>query len=898
MKILNINSITGPNVFHHRPVLIMDIDLEDLVDVASDDIEGFGERLLSLLPGLKMHHCSPGYEGGFIERLKRGTYFAHMIEHISLELSELAGIGVDYGKSIYSGSGEAYKVIVRYKSEEAMKYLLESAVELAKSVAGAIPFNIDACINHTKNLVKKNELGPSASAILAAAKKRKIPWKIINESGLIQLGHGKYRQFFQSTTTSQTSDISVDIAQDKNFTKKILEEASVRVPRGRAVYSLIEALEVMKEIPVPLAVKPLDGNHGRGVTLHVKTPEDMRGAFLQARRHSDIVIIEECLLGKDYRLIMVGGKMVAASERTPAHITGDGQLTINELIENENSNPLRGEGHELPLTKIVVDIDTMNVLQKNFLTLESRPEKNQRVFLKETANLSTGGSATDVTDNVHPDIQIMCERAARIVGLDICGVDIIAENISQPISTQVGGIIEVNAGPGIRMHHYPTVGTPRDVGAAIINNLFPNNDNGRIPIVAITGTNGKTTVSRLLSHLISGTGRCVGNTTTDGIYINSVLVAAGDTTGPVSANTVLTDPSVEIAVLEVARGGIVRRGLGYDWSDIGILTNLKLDHVGQDGIESIEDILKIKSLVVERVKPGGTVILNADCPVIVKYREEARELLATRKVIYFSLQPSNRVVIDHLEAGGHAYFLRGNQIVEALGSVESRLVNVENIPLSLGGTAHFHIANILASIAAAHAIGLEDEVLLKGLLSFSHQYNIGRTNLFRLGKGYLLLDYGHNADAIEAIGEMSKKWNIRSTTAIITAPGDRADHVITAAGIGAAWAFDKIIIREDVDLRGRVAGEISKILKEAIVEEIPSMECLVILDSHQALKKAVNDMHDNDLVVFFYEDLKDMEKVLQELDVTAISQLAPSFFKKDQPLDDSNRRGEWLQYSS
>lgn len=897
MKILNMSTITGPNVYHHRPVLIMDLALEEFSETASTDIENFSTRLISILPGLEAHHCSPGRVGGFVERLKRGTYFAHMIEHIALELSEIAGIGVTFGKSIYGGEPGHYKVIVRYENEEGMIFLLKSSVELAIDVAQGLAFDLESCIKHAKYIIRKSELGPSASSILAAAKRRNIPWKIINPQGLIQLGYGKFRQFFQSTTTSQTSDIAVDIAQDKNFTKKILQEAAIRVPRGRAVHSMTEALEILNEIPVPLAIKPLDGNHGRGVTLEVQTPEDVRAAFLNARKHSDIVLIEECLKGKDYRIVLVGGKLIAAAERTPAHVIGDGEHTIKELIDLENLNPLRGEGHEKPLTKIPYNAESEHLLLKSGKTLETRPGKNEIIFLKETANLSTGGTAVDVTDKVHPEIRFMCERAARIVGLDICGVDLIAEDISRPLSKQSGGIIEVNAGPGIRMHHYPMEGEARDVGGAIIDFLFPININGRIPIVAITGTNGKTTVSRLLAHIIAGTGKCVGNTTTDGIWINDVQVAEGDTTGPVSASTVLTDPTVDFAVLETARGGIVKRGLGYDWSDVGIFTNVKLDHVGQDGIESIEDILRIKSLVIERVRPGGTIILNADSPEIVKYAEESKDILTDRRLIYFSLNPSNRVVLDHLEAGGHAYFLRNGQIIEAQSNHESRVALVDQIPLTLGGTALFHVANAIAAIAAAHATGIEDDIIMQGLRTFGQHKNIGRTNLYKLGSGYLLLDYGHNADAITCIGEMGKKWNVSRTTAILTAPGDRSDEIIKLAGSAAAWVFDKVIVREDADARGRERGVISQMIAEAIMDENAHVECKIIINSIKALHAAVEEMQQDELVVFFYEEYKEIEKVLSELNVSPLTELDHTFLKKDAQPAPAGRE-EWLQYSS
>lgn len=894
MKILDIRAIPGPNVYHHRPVLIMNLELESLAEKASNDIPGFSDRLISLLPGLKNHHCSPRHSGGFVERLKKGTYFAHIIEHIALELSEVSGIGVSYGKSIYNGAIGRYMIITRYRCEEGMKYLLQSAVKLAETLVKGEPYDIKDCLKNVKMIISLNELGPSTKAILDAAKKRNIPWRRLNDKNLIQLGYGIFRQFIQATTTSMTNDISVDIAQDKNLTKKLLEEASIRVPRGRPAYSLEEALEVKEEIPVPLAVKPLDGNHGRGVSLNVSTLEEMQAAFLLARMHSDIVIIEECLKGKDYRVLIVGGKMVAASERVPAHVIGDGVLSLSELIEKENRNPLRGLDHEKDLTKITVNIETIALLKKSGITLDTIPKKNESVFLKETANLSTGGIAIDMTDDVHPEIQSMCERAARIVGLDICGVDLIAEDIRLPMSVQIGGIIEVNAGPGLRMHQHPSFGIAREVGTAIVDNLYPNNSNGRIPIIAVTGTNGKTTVTRLLSHIIAASGKCVGTTTTDGIYINNIQVAAGDTTGPISARTVLTDPSVELAVLETARGGIVKRGLGYDWSDVGIFTNLKADHIGQDGIESIEDILKIKSLVIERVKSGGSVILNADSKEIVGLTLDPRCEMHTKKLTYFSLHENNKVIKKHLELGGHAYFIRDGEIIEAQGKIESSVIHINEIPLTLGGTAYFHVANVMAAIAGAHAINISDDVIISNLTSFGPKLNLGRTNLYKVGRGYLLLDYGHNPDAFQVIGEMGKRWNVDKLTGVIAAPGDRADELIKLLGETSATAFDKVIIREDVDLRGRDTGKVAEILKQSIIQKKPQMYCEIVLNSEEALKKSIDEMQTNELVIFFYEELDAIENLLIELGATPSDDT--SLFMKN--LDERSIRGdEWLQFS-
>jgi cyanophycin synthetase len=874
----------------------MIVNLEEFADTASSDISGFNERLIDLLPGIKKHHCSPGYEGGFVERLYRGTYFAHIIEHIALELSEGAGIGVTYGKTIYDGAPGKYKVIVRYKCEHGMNFLLKSAVDIIRNVALNLPYDIEACLEEARSIVKENQLGPSTQAIVNAAIRRNIPWKRMNDQSLIQFGWGVNRKFIQATTTSSTSDISVDLAQDKYLTKRLLEDAFIKVPHGKIVDSVEDAIEFFHDYKGIVAIKPLDGNHGRGITLNIKHEEEIKKAFELAREHSSSVLIEECLKGNDYRLVFVGGKLIAAALRKPAHVVGNDELTVAQLIEKENINPLRGEDHEKPLTKIHLNAESETVLARQGLTLKHVPSKGQVVYLKETANLSTGGCAKDVTDEIHPEIKFMCERAARLVGLDICGIDFIAEDISKPLKKQVAGIIEVNAGPGLRMHQHPSFGQIRDVGEAIIENMFKDND-GRIPIVAITGTNGKTTVSRMLNHIFTQDGKCVGNTTSEGVYIGNQLVAEGDTTGPISARAVLNDPSVEIAILETARGGIVKRGLAFDYCDVGIFTNLKADHIGQDGIESIDDIMKIKRIVIEQVKARGTVILNADCPNVMSLTEDPRMDLKNKKVIYLSVDNSNSKFFNLIKDGAHGYYFKKGKIIEALGEIESIVANVEDIPLTMNGTAVFHVFNAMASIAAAHALKVSDKKIIEALNTFDQELNPGRTNLYKVKNGYLMLDYGHNPDALTSIGNMARQWNISTLTGVITAPGDRSDEMIRMSGLYAAYTFDKLIIREDEDLRGRTPGEVSNLLKSSAMNEKSSLDCQVILDSRMALQKAIYDIKDNELIVFFYDDLKSLEDIMKEAWLS--KDIPPSLFIKNNKENRPRhvQESEWLQYS-
>ncbi len=857
MNIRSIRTFTGPNVFNHQPILLMILELQDLTEKASTDLPGFTDRLIAVLPGIHKHHCSPGYEGGFIERLNRGTYFAHITEHVALELSDLAGIGVTYGKTIYGGAEGVYQVAVRYKCEEGMRFLLETAVELVAAVVGRKKYPIEEKICEAKKIISRNAMGPSTLSLIHAAEARGIPWSRLNEESLIQFGYGKHRKIIQATTTGVTSDIAVRIAQDKDCAKKILEQASLPVPRGIVVGSEEEALVAFQELATTVAMKPHDGHHGNGVCLNISSPEKVREAWRVAREFSSSVIIEEFFTGQDFRVLVVGGKMVAAAHRIPAHVVGNGKLTVRELIAIENENPLRGEGHEKPMTYIDVD-------EKNKLKLDTVPQNGTIVYLKETANLSTGGSAEDVTEDIHPENREMCERAARIIGLDVCGIDLILEDIKKSWMEQKGGIIEVNAGPGIRMHLYPSRGKSRDVGRAIVDYLYPPNLPSRVPIISVTGTNGKTTVSRLITHIISRLDLVVGNTTTDGIYIGGKQVVRGDTTGPASAKVVLNDPGVEVAVLETARGGIMRRGLGYDWSDVGIITNVQADHIGQDGIEDLDDILRVKSLVAERVRSGGHIILNADSAPLRKLMTEKNLTTEGRKLVIFSRDPDSEFVINHVEKGNRAYVHRESAIYELHGNRETFIANTRDIPLTIGGTADFQIENVLAAFAACDVMEVPLRECLDGLRSFHNSTNSGRTNLYQVGRGYVLVDYGHNPEAIRSVGKMVAGWNISSSTLVLGVPGDRSEEMIGLSGLAAAEVFPKIIIREDEDLRERQVGEVPEILLRYIRKTNPDVDVKVISDCRLSLERAIDEMKENEVIVYLYEDIELPRKIIRE----------------------------------
>src|SRR5215217_4482969 len=730
MKIENIRTLNGPNVYSYRPVLLMRLDLGELVERESREFNGFNDRLLTLLPGIHNHHCSLGRPGGFVTRLEEGTYFGHIVEHVALELTELTGIGKSHGKTRHD-TGSIYNVAIEFRSEKASTYLFEQAVKLVEALVREKSFQLQPVLEEAKRLVLDADVGPTTRAITHAAEKRGIPCRRDGTGNRIQLGYGKHLRYVQAAMTSQTSAVAVELAQDKDETKDRLERNGIPVPKGKVVYTLKEASKAADEIGRPVVVKPVNGRQGYAVSLEVETAEEMKVAFQAAKEFSSAILIEEMLAGRNYRVVIVGGRMVAASERLLPHVVGDGVSAIRDLIATENRNPLRGDGHEKPLTKIKVDSDVLTHLQHAGMSLDSIPNRGEHVTLSNRSNLSTGATAQDVTDKVHPSIARMCERAARLIGLDVCGVDLVIPDIATPIAS--GGVIEVNACPGLRMHHYPSAGVPRDVGQAVVDAIFPPETPSRIPIISITGTNGKTTVTRMIGYVLSKSNLCVGMTTTDGIYVGDEQIVEGDTTGPQSAQVVLSDPAVDVAVLETARGGIIRRGLGYDWSDIGVMTNISDDHVGQDGIRTVEDIVYIKSLVAERVKEGGTLILNADNEHLAKLMETERVSKVPKKVVYFAIDENNPVVKSHLQGGGTAYFARNNALIESIGEVQRTLADVSMLPVMMNGAAQFQIGNLLAAIAACRAFGVEPDALFKGLTSFSSwANNPGRANLYQL----------------------------------------------------------------------------------------------------------------------------------------------------------------------
>ncbi|MCY0876232.1 MAG: cyanophycin synthetase [Firmicutes bacterium] len=860
MKALQLRAIDGPNVYHYEPVLIMRVDLEEFTERESYEYPGLTERLLLELPGLYDHYCAMGRPGGFVERLYGGTYFGHIIEHVSLELLTQVGFKANFGKTRSAGSPGLYDIVMEYECLEATRYVLLLAMEYVQACAFGTVFPLADRLQEARRIREHTGLGPSTAALVQAAKDRDIPVRRIGSRSLLQLGTGKYRRFIQATMTHATSAVAVDIACDKALTKELLERAGIAVPYGSEVSSLEEMRTVFQSAKAPLVVKPIDGSQGRGVTMDIRDWASAERAFAVAREISQRVMVEEFIAGRQYRLLVVGGKFVAAAERLPAHVTGDGMHSIAQLVSATNAEPERGEDHDKPLTRIPLDDIALDCLARQGRSLYDVPALGETVYLRDSANLSTGGIAIDLTDHVHSGFKSIAERCARAIALDLCGVDLIAPDISKVPVAGSYAVIELNAAPGIRMHHYPSVGKPRDVAGAIIDAVFPRGAQSRVPIVSVTGTNGKTTTTRMIRHILADTGLVVGMTSTDGVYIGDECCLEGDTTGPQSAQLVLCDPRVEAAVLETARGGIMRGGLAYRAADVGIITNIALDHIGQDGITSLGDLVRVKSLVVECIRPGGVTVLNADDPELVKLAGKLKS-----PVVYVSLQEQNPTVSRHLARGGAAFFVRNGVIIEAAGALEWKVVGVAELPITLDGAAQFHVANALCALAAVRHLGVSRQKCVQAMRNFrSDTHNPGRINVFALPSGKTVIsDYGHNPDGVRAVGEMARRVSTETLPAIIGFPGDRSDEVIRTCALTAAEYFSPIYVKEDGDTRGRRRGEVAKLITDTIREARPEIPLTVEYDECEALRKALATEKAAPILYMFHEHLEPVRAVLE-----------------------------------
>ncbi|AJC48787.1 cyanophycin synthetase [Allofrancisella guangzhouensis] len=872
MNILSTNVYVGPNIYANFPVIRHEIDLGILENWPSAKIgKEFIDNLVNSLPGLIGHGCSYRSEGGFIRRLSEdeGTWMGHIWEHVILELQSMAGSEVTFGRTRSTGKKGHYSMVYEYKQKDVGLRAMELAKDLLLSL---IPETLNQEVGFIKEdfdfesekirfikFAQSKEFGPSTGSLVEAAKKRDIPYIRLNDHSLVQFGYGKYQQRIQATITSQTTHIAVEMSCNKEQTNKVLSGLGLPVPKQRTVRTEEGAISAAKHLGFPLVVKPLDGNHGRGISINLTTFEQIKEAFVEATKVSRYVLIEQYATGFDHRMLVVNGKLIAVAKRIPGHVVGDGKHTIEELVDIVNQDPRRGVGHEKVLTRLELDYQANTLMKSAGYTKDTVLNDGEIFYLRSTANLSTGGTAIDVTDIVHPDNRDMAERAIKAVGLDVGGVDFLIDDITQSYHEIGGAICEVNAAPGFRMHVAPSEGKPRDVAGAVIDMLFPKElGNARIPIAAITGTNGKTTTSRMVAHMWKNAGKIVGLTTTDGVYINGKLTVAGDTTGPVSAQMVLKDPSVEMAILETARGGILRSGLGYDYCNVGACLNIASDHLGLKGVNTLEDLAKVKSVVVEAAK--DVAVLNADDPHVLKMSAK----VTAKNIFYVTMNPEHALVKQHIRAGGKACIIEkgvnGDMITIFDNHIHIPVLWTHLIPATIEGKAIHNVQNSMFAIAIAYSMGMSLDDVRDGLRTFVTTFyqTPGRMNWFEEHPFKVLMDYAHNPAAIRLVSHMVSNMDFAGRKiCVLASPGDRRDEDIYEIAKVAAPFYDYFICKRDDNLRGRKPDEVPNMLKQALIEAGVSANNIETIESEQeAVDKALCIAKEGDLVAVFADKLK------------------------------------------
>jgi len=896
MRVLERGAYRGPHLYSQIPMIRVMLDLRSLEAFNTRTLPEFTPRLVALLPGLQKHGCSYKRPGGFIRRLEEGTWLGHVAEHVALELQNLAGVRVESGKTrSVRGRPGVYNVMYAYEEEPPGYFAGRLALQLVDSllppelqgVEGLDklidrrevghtldePFELERAVRDLERLSRRSGYGPTTGSIVQEARKRDIPVMRLGDASLVQLGHGSRQQRIRASITGRTSQIAVEAAGRKDLTKTLLADAGLPVPRGAVVRSASEAVEEARRMRGPVVLKPLDGNHGRGVSIDLKTEEEIRRGFELAAVHGRRVIVEDFYPGHDHRFLVINGEVIAVAERVPAHVVGDGRSTVAELIEGVNRDPRRGDGHENVMTRIRIDEHVRGVLARGGLDLDSVPEAHRTVYLRDTANLSTGGTAVDRTDDVHPENALIARRAALVVGLDVAGVDFIAPDISRSVRETGGGIVEVNAAPGFRMHLQPSEGRPRKVARPVVEMLFPRRTPSRIPIIAITGTNGKSTTTRMVAHIIQSSGCTVGFTSTSGVYINDERVLAADASGPKSARMVLRDPTVEVAVLETARGGLLREGLAFDRCDVGACLNVQPDHLGLKGIDTLEDLAWVKSVVVEAVSRDGWSILNADDELCVRMRKRAGGRLC-----FFSLNGGEEMsgfLRRHVERGGLAVVREagpsGGEIVVYENGDRLPFMNAGEIPATLRGAAEFNVANALAAIGICYVHGIIPNQMRAALHTFatSFEQTPGRMNVFD-GHGFrVIMDYAHNPAGLTALSATLAKMRPNHGQAIgmVSIPGDRRDEDILEMGGIAAKAFDQLVFREQPDARGRPRGEVMRLLSEgALAAGFPPDAIHRLPQEEEAVAACLRAARPGDLVVLLPTEVEKTWKQVMDFD--------------------------------
>jgi cyanophycin synthetase len=861
MKVLELRVLRGPNFWSVKKYKLIQVllDLEELEFLPTNKIPGFYERLTKLIPSLYNHHCSEEVPGGFFIRVKEGTWMGHVIEHIALEIQSLAGMKTGFGRTRGAGKEGMYYMVFEYCEEEAGLFTAKAAVQIAEALIEGKDYDLNKDIELLKHLWNTRKLGPSTYALVKEAANRGIPYIQLDDSSYIQLGYGAKQKRIQATIANTTSQIAVEIAGNKDETKRLLRGAYVPVPYGVVVTDVENLQSALEEVGFPLVIKPLDSNQGKGATTNIQSYEDAVKAFSIAKKISQKIIVEKQIPGYDFRALVINYKFVAAAMRKPASVAGDGVHTIQQLIQLINSDHNRGSGHECVLTAIKIDDDTRAILENNQYTLDTVLPEGEELFLKTTANISTGGTATDVTEEVHPVNAALFEQVARTIGLDICGIDIMASSLNIPLKESGGAIIEVNAAPGLRMHLNPTNGTPRNVAKPIIDMLFPHVKNSRIPIVAVTGTNGKTTTTRLIAQMAKKAGFFTGYTTTDGIYFNDDLILKGDCSGPVSAQFILKDKAVDFAVLETARGGLLRSGLAFDYCNSAVITNIAEDHLGLDGIDTLEKLAKVKGVVVETVIQNGYAVLNADDDLVYEMRNNVQCHIAL-----FSLYAKNVRIEQHCADGGLAAFVEDGFVMIRKGNKLFPVDEVNNIPLTFSGKAECNVYNILGACLAAFTNQISINVIRQTLRSFvpSAENTPGRFNMFQFNHFTLMIDYAHNQHGVRALGKLVRAMKASVKVGVITGIGDRRSEDIIALGEEAARVFDKIVIRFDEDTRGRSQQEIEELLRKGI-QNVSAQKPVICLSSEkESLEYLIANAVPDSLNIILIENIKEMVELV------------------------------------
>ncbi|WP_062309614.1 cyanophycin synthetase [Polynucleobacter sinensis] len=852
MEITRIRMLRGPNLWSRHTALEAIVSCEE-TERSIDSIPQFEIKIRERFPQLGSMR-----RGGHNEVLS----LAHALEHAALGLQSQAGCPVTFSRTVPTIDAGVYQVVVEYTEEVVGRMAFDFAFALIQSTLSDVPFDLAAALAELEALYEDVRLGPSTGSIVDAALQRNIPYRRMTEGSMVQFGWGSKQKRIQAAETSATSAIAEAIAQDKELTKNLLAAAGVSVPIGEVVTTADDAWRAAQKIGGPVVLKPKDGNQGKGVVANIQTEAEVRAGFEVTQGFGRETIVERYLPGADYRLLVVGNRLSAAARREPAQVVGDGKHTIAELVELENKNPLRGDGHATALTKIRFDDIALAHLASNNLTPQYVPKTGERVLLRHNANLSTGGTATDVTDDVHPDVAASAIAAAQMIGLDIAGVDILCEAIYKPLEAQGGGIVEVNAAPGLRMHLKPSYGKSRPVGEDIINMMYPLGEDGRIPVVAVTGTNGKTTTVRLISHLLNQTGLRVGMTTTDGVYINHRLIDSGDCSGPKSARNVLMHPDVDAAVLETARGGLLREGLGFDRCEVAVVTNIgEGDHLGLNYITSVEDLAILKRVIVQNVAPTGAAVLNAADPIVVKMGD-----VCTGRVIFFAQNQHHPVIAAHRAKNKKVIYFDGTHIVASKGSRILLRFPVSEIPFTQNGVLGFQIENAMASIGAAWALGLDTDAIARGLLTFESSANAvpGRFNQFQHKGATVIADYGHNPDAMRALASAIEAMKPKRSHVVISGAGDRRDEDIRDLTRILGNSFDNVILYQDQCQRGRADGEVLKLLQEGLVGTKKAKQVKEITGEFLAIDTALNDLAEGDICLILIDQVEESLAYLKE----------------------------------